>query len=280
MSATDIRPMSLGEVLDRTFSLYKGNFLLLTGIMAVPMVFKLAYSIGIEWFQRMSALAQAGRGPSLAVIMTGAAGAFILALFTWMLQSAATAGTIVAVSETYLGRRVTVSEAYRPVRKRIFRLMLLLLATGLLCGLGFILLIIPGIILLCRTAVVTPVMMLEDEDVGGSISRSMELTKGFAFQVFLIFLLVWVISVVAGMLVAAPITFAITAMKLKTIPFYVAVLQHLATFVVEVLVTPIGSIAFSLMYYNLRVRKEAFDLQHLMTSLGESAGPGNAPSLA
>ncbi len=208
-------------------------------------------------------------------------GIIIAALFTWALQSAAQAGTIVAVSEIYLGRQVTISQAYRPVRARILRLLLLLIVTGLMCGLGMIFLIIPGIILFCRTAVVTAVMMLEDEDIGGSITRSFELTKGFAFQIFLIFLLVFVIQMVAGMIVAAPITVAITAMKLKTIPFYLAALQHVAQFLTEVLVGPIGAIAFSLMYYNLRVRKEAFDLQHLMTSLETSAKPaGDAPSLA
>jgi hypothetical protein len=33
------------------------------------------------------------------------------------------------------------------------------------------------------------------------------------------------------------------------------------------------------MYYNLRVRKEAFDIQHLMTSMSANAEP-NAPSAA
>lgn len=280
MPATDIRPMTLGEVLDRTFSLYKSNFWLLAGILAVPMLFKLVFSLGLEWFQRMAA-AGAGRSPSLTLVLSGAVGVIIAGIISWALQSAAQAGTIVAVSEIYLGRRVTISEAYRPVRKRILRLMLLLLVTGLLCGLGLILLIIPGIILFCRTAVVTPVMMLEDEDIGGSISRSMELTKGFAFQMFLIFLLVWVISVVAGLILGGPIGFAVAAMHMKVIPFYIAALQHLAEFLVEVLIGPIGTIAFSLMYYNLRVRKEAFDLQHLMTSLETGTNPTNdAPSLA
>jgi hypothetical protein len=46
-----------------------------------------------------------------------------------------------------------------------------------------------------------------------------------------------------------------------------------------VLVGPIGTIAFSLMYYNLRVRKEAFDIQHLMASMTSNSQP-NAPSVA
>jgi hypothetical protein len=53
----------------------------------------------------------------------------------------------------------------------------------------------------------------------------------------------------------------------------VQVLQHLGAFVSQVLAGPIGTIAFSLMYYNLRVRKEAFDIQHLMSSMDAAANP-------
>ena len=36
MAKIDLRPMTLGEVLDRTFSLYKENFWLFAGIVAIP----------------------------------------------------------------------------------------------------------------------------------------------------------------------------------------------------------------------------------------------------
>jgi hypothetical protein len=57
------------------------------------------------------------------------------------------------------------------------------------------------------------------------------------------------------------------------------VLQNLASFIAQVLAAPIGTIAFSLMYYNLRVRKEAFDVQHLMASLGTPTAPGASPAI-
>lgn len=281
MAATDIRPMSLGEVLDRTFSLYKNNFMLLSGIVAVPMLVQFVYAMGLEWFQRL-AVAGSGRGaPSVGVIITGAIGVIVAALIMGVLVSAAQAGTIVAVSEIYLGRTITVKEAYRPVRKRIFRFLGLILVTGLMCGAGLIFLFIPGIYLYCKTALVTPVMMLEDESVGGSISRSFDLTKDYVMQIFLILLLVFVIKWVVGMILVVPVTIAVAAMHLKTVPIWMAVLQHLGEFLSEVVITPIGTISISLMYYNLRVRKEAFDLQHLMGSLDVPPNsPNNAPSVA
>ena len=36
MPALDLRPLSLGELLDRTFFLYRRHFLLFTGIAAIP----------------------------------------------------------------------------------------------------------------------------------------------------------------------------------------------------------------------------------------------------
>jgi hypothetical protein len=46
MANVDLRPMSLGEVLDRTFTLYREHFLLFAGIMALPYLFVLILEFG------------------------------------------------------------------------------------------------------------------------------------------------------------------------------------------------------------------------------------------
>jgi hypothetical protein len=48
----------------------------------------------------------------------------------------------------------------------------------------------------------------------------------------------------------------------------VTVYSYIAEFLGQVLAGPVGTISASLMYYNLRVQKEGFDLQHLFSSLG------------
>lgn len=42
MAALDLRPLSLGEILDRAFSLYRNHFLLFVGIAAIPQLLILA----------------------------------------------------------------------------------------------------------------------------------------------------------------------------------------------------------------------------------------------
>src|SRR2546425_4825838 len=45
MSTLDLRPLSIGELLDRTFSLYRRNFLLFVGIAAIPHLLVLAVKL-------------------------------------------------------------------------------------------------------------------------------------------------------------------------------------------------------------------------------------------
>jgi hypothetical protein len=55
------------------------------------------------------------------------------------------------------------------------------------------------------------------------------------------------------------------------------VASAIASFVSQCLVGPLATIAFSLLYYDQRVRKEAFDLQHMMETLdGAQAGMATA----
>jgi hypothetical protein len=283
MAEVDLRPMSLGEVLDRTFSLYKQNFWLFAGITALPSVVLLVLNVGTAALQSAGAgVARTGGSPTgvSAGVLTGAlATGIIFGLFYLLLLGAAQAATVFAVSDLYLGRPASVRGSYSRVGRKALRVILILILVSLAVGLGFVLLIIPGFILLCRTALSVPAAMLEDSKSLRSIERSMELTKGHAFQIFLIFLLVWCLTYVAALVFQVPFTY-LQADALKahqTLSFSMLILQHLSAFLSEVLVGPIGTIAFSLMYYNLRVRKEAFDVQHLMASLGPQPAPG-APS--
>src|ERR1700758_4224324 len=61
MTSVDLRPLSLGEILDRTFTLYRRNFLLFLGITAIPHLLILALNL----FQAFTA--QVPRAPSRSV---------------------------------------------------------------------------------------------------------------------------------------------------------------------------------------------------------------------
>jgi hypothetical protein len=277
MSEVDLRPMTLGEVLDRTFKLYRSNFWLFAGIIALPFLVLLLINIGISSLAPGVKGVAAGTVPSPGLAFSMIGGGLTFGLLYLFLLGAAQAATVFAVSDLFLGRPTGLRDCYRRVGAKALRVILILILTGLIVGVGFVLLIIPGIILLCRTAVAVPASMLEDSKSIRSIERSMELTKGYSGQVFVIFLMVWVLTWLVAVIFQMPFAFLVQAQH--TVSFSTLVLQHLSSFISQVLVGPIGTIAFSLMYYNLRVRKEAFDIQHLMASLEPSASP-SAPSAA
>jgi hypothetical protein len=303
MADADLRPMTLGEVLDRTFSLYKNHFWLFAGIAALPFSLLLLVQIAIVIVGLGSTTTPTTHTPPLSAGAIGGmvgGGAAVMILYFLMI-GAANAATVFAVSDLYLSRPVSIRGSFAKVGWKVFRVLALFFLIGLIivvafaivgifafalrtpviAVLGFLLLIAPLVIFFCRMAVSIPAAMLEDLGAVRALERSVHLTKGHVMQIFAIFLLVVVATYVAILVLQMPLLILMMASAAahKTPSLSLQVLQQLAAFVSQVLVGPIGTIAFSLMYYNLRVRKEAFDIQHLMASMTTNPEP-NAPSAA
>ncbi|HKW57949.1 MAG TPA: glycerophosphoryl diester phosphodiesterase membrane domain-containing protein [Candidatus Acidoferrum sp.] len=272
MAAIDLRPMTLGEVLDRTFTLYRQRFLLFAGISALPFLVLLLFRFAILLLTKFSfENPTPGQGPAFL-------GGFVASLFgtlflTFILVGIAEAATIWAVSELYLGREASVAAAYTNSKGRILAVLGTILLVGLASGVAFILLIIPGIYVSCRLAVAIPATIVEQESPPTSMERSWQLTDGHTWEMFLLLLLVWVISYAVGILFQLPVFFFTFTAALTKHPVGVGVTaySYVAEFVSQVLAGPVGTISAALMYYNLRVRKEGFDIQHLLGSLGGTA---------
>jgi Membrane domain of glycerophosphoryl diester phosphodiesterase len=302
MADVELRPMSLGEVLDRTFNLYKNHFWLFAGITALPFFLVLLGEVAFAAMGTIK-LPTPAQNPvaSIGAIGSMVGGSVLVLALYFLMIGAAHAATVFAVSDLYLARPASIRGSFARVGWKVFRVLLIFFLIGLvvggglfllvmagallrspaIIGLGMLILIVPAIILMCRMAVAIPTAMLEDAGAVRALERSMQLTKGHAMQIFVIFLLVVTVTYVAVLLLQVPVLGLILASAgaNKAPSFGLQVLQHLAEFISQVVVGPIGTIAFSLMYYNLRVRKEAFDLQHLMASLGSDPAP-SAPSVA
>jgi hypothetical protein len=300
--------MSLGELLDRTFTVYKGNFWLFATIMLLPYLFILVGSVFLS-VAKLLGTQTAGAAAPISPAATGAGVLAVIALGIVYLAMnvAAQAATVFAVSDIYLGRATGVRQAYSRVRGKIGRMILLLIMIGfavmggMLIGLavmagmfllvsrakvelvkivltgltvigGVFLLLVPGLTVLCRTAVAIPAAMLENVSARQALQRSFNLTKGFVMSIFLVFLFVIFLAYVAFLIFQFPILLAAGSLaKAQGLPLGMAILSHLGGFISGVLVGPIATIAFALIYYDLRVRKEAFDLELLMAALGPGA---------
>jgi len=267
---TALRPLSTGELLDRTFSLYRNHFGLFVGIFALPYLAVLAY--------RCLGLAFQSPTPQFSTLLINAAwgfGAWVLAL---AVSAASQAATVVAVSHVHLDRPASVMDSFSKVKNQILGVMGLSLLVGLVAGLACLALIVPGVLLFIMWSLAVPAKVLENKGVLDAMSRSMELTKGSRGRIFVIGLLIIVLSLGMSWLLQWPILIAagVTAKgALRGISVGWQVASLVATFISECLVGPLATIAFSLVYYDQRVRKEAFDLQLMMTTLDAAALPAS-----
>jgi hypothetical protein len=272
MADLDLRPLSLGEMLDRTFSLYRQHFVLFVGIAAIPQLLILAMHLGQVFLVTGGARFKTASGGVVALSVVGALVGIIVYLVAYLF---AQGGTVYAVSELYLGRTTTIGASLRRMRGEAGNLLGVMLLNGLAIAGGLILLLIPGFYLACRLITCIPAALLENLGARESLERSFRLTKDNAGRSFVIYLLYFVLLYAAALLFAFPFLFAVTmSAKDPTMVRIWMSLSQVGGFLATVLITPIFTIATAVFYYDLRVRKEAFDLQLMMNPGGNVAPAG------
>ena len=272
---TSLRPMSLGELLDRSFFLYRKHFALFVGIIALPHLVLLAFQlIGVA----------VNRGTTPAFTAMGLVWLFATMVLYLGASAASQGATVVAVSKVHLGTDTSVSEAFAGIKGRILYLALIMIGVGIGVSIGFVLLIVPGIILALMWALTIPVAVLEDKGLRDATARSAELTKGNRGRIFMVYFLFIVLMYIVILLWEVPIFAAIGIFArsgqrpLTVLPVWTQVALPVCTFLSQCLVGPLLTIALSLVYYDQRVRKEAFDLQLMMSTIDGTQGGTTAPA--
>ncbi len=123
-----------------------------------------------------------------------------------------------------------------------------------------------------KLALAIPACILERLPVGVALRRSWYLTKGSVLRIMLVNLLTWVLGAVLGVVLTIPGQVLAATLPSKALLLGL-VLQHIGGFIAGVVAGPIATTAIALIYYDQRVRKEAFDLQHMMELMGQQATP-------
>jgi uncharacterized membrane protein len=273
MASPELRPLSLGEILDRTFSIYRQNFLLFIGLASIAQVFVLARDLlkslsdsGVLQFPAglptSTHSADVVSPAILAVVVLVAIPLVVLYIAASVYVSG---GMYFAVSEIYMGRKTTIGASLRRMRGRAITLFVVNFLNGLAILVGLIVLVIPGIYVGCRLSVCSPVVLYEDVGPSDALSRSFRLTSDAAWRAFVIFLLFLVLLFVSILLFEFPFNMlAGFATKGSLTALLATELAHVGDSIATVLVTPYLPIATAIFYYDLRVKKEAFDLQVIM----------------
>lgn len=245
-----LRPLSLGEVLDTSFGIYRQLFAPLLLISVITQTLPLALGVFVE---SAGGLVQQ---PALWMLSLG------LAL---VLGAVGTAASTFVVAETYLGSTLSPSEGFLRSTPYMGRLIGTSLLVSLLMGIGMVFLIIPGIIAACGLLLTPAALVLEDVPGGtAAMGRSWELTRGFRLKIFGALVVAVTLIIIPGIALGA---LAVGTSDANMTATMVSVIAMIIQSVLQILAYPFFYVLTTVLYYDLRVRKEGFDLEMLATSL-------------
>lgn len=274
MSELVLRPRSATELVDAAFQVYRRaplQFMVAVAAVYVPwLVIQLVFNVSIT----PTNLPGTGQIAWLSLV-----GILIFAI----------AGGVTALiaRDVYLGRPLDVAAEFRELLPRLPTLILASVASviivaigtviavipaavvvtlaggrGLAAAVGGLLFIVAGMYLFARFYAVRQIVVLEDAGVFRALGRASELSKGLRIHIIGTLFLVGVLTIAVD--VGA-------TLMLGMIPS--PVLIRLGSTAIAVIVGPLFGITETVLYYDLRIRKEAFDVEYLAGEVESSVIP-------
>jgi hypothetical protein len=212
--------------------------------------------------------------------------AFVVVIAAVVILSAQSAALVAAMGKGYLGKPITIGEAFREG----LRAAPTLIVAGLLVFIALIVLwvvliliaalsnqalvfaaaslaaIVGTVYIFSSTLVVPVVATIERVGPIQAIRRSWSLSTGNRWRIIGLQLLLIILNgVINGLLSAVFVTALISDVTARTIA------QQIANVVATVAWAPVQWGTFAILYYDLRVRREAFDLQLAAEALSRQA---------
>lgn len=194
------RRVSVGRVFQRAFSAITLNPVVILGLALVVGALPglLMTYLFVQLGLGSPAALQSGAISFRTMMALSFFSSLIVMVISALVQGALTRATVSASESQRVSLGESLSTALRVILPLIGLSILLVFGVGL----GFVLLIVPGIILLMMWAVAVPALVIERQGVFAAFSRSSELTKGYRWKIFglsfVLLVIYWLLSLVVG----------------------------------------------------------------------------------
>ncbi len=170
-----------------------------------------------------------------------------------------------AVSESALGHAITLRGVLRAAFRRYLHVLGLVL---LVIGMGIVFCLFPlWIWILVGWVAVLPAIFVENIGLGAAMSRSWRLVRGMWWRTFFIIVLIGLVYYVVTLALGGFFYLGQGLLSIVVSPYIALSIYEAAVILVQGLTAPILLIAFVLLYFDLRVRKEGIDLFQLAAQL-------------
>ena len=146
------------------------------------------------------------------------------------------------------GPSLSILEIFRRVLPRLWPLVGagIVVATGVTAGI--VLLVLPGLALLTLWSMVAPAIVLEQKSVHDALRRSWQLVKPDAFRVFAVIVITIVLATIVSTIIRAVLQ-----------PLPDSVDSYVATVIADAVSVPFVALAWTVMYFELKINSEPFE---------------------
>lgn len=244
-------PFEAGKLFSLSFTTW---FKIMPTVLGTMLVFAIPLTILLVLLPRMLLELSPGEGPPNALTV------FALALIPISFGIAANqiyVGSITfAAVQALRNKPCSAFDSIRVAMKRLAPLIGAAFLVGVLVLLGFVALIVPGVMIACAYIVTTPVVVCENRSVMDSLKRSADLTRGQRVSVFTSLLLMGIVTGIIGGILGGIGAFAFREDQ--------ASMPYQFTFnIISTFIGSVGSVLASVMYFALRQRKDGVEVDEI-----------------
>lgn len=300
---TELRPLKLGEILDRIFQMYRAYPLMFMGTALIGALIGLVARAIYTFAERELQPHQS----ALHLQWITSAGSLLIAVVQLIAYSLVLGAMVHSVATIYQERQVKAELMLRKTLPHWLRLaatsvlvfvvawgffFVVVAATGVaavmlhgtnrralvggiiagVIGLSFLVLCPLGLWLSVRYSLANAACAYEGTSVSQSLKRSVALTQDLKWRLLVLLIVVGLMQILVSVLLNAPIYYT-ASRHVRHLPFWVVMYGLLATFIANILTTPVAGIGIALFYFDARARKEGLDVEWSMQD-GQSPSRG------
>ena len=261
VSDLNLRPRSVSEIVDGAFALYRRNspqYILVTALGHAPL---LLMQILVPQGTALAA------GATLSSVLLTTLPIFAVSFVTYSLMS----GIVVQLgSRYYLGEDADLARTIREIVPRLPALLVASMLKGMLYVAGILAFLVGYLYVVARYFAVSTVIVLEGRGPLAALGRSSVLSRQRKRHILNTLLLVGLIygflTLGVSLLASAFTGFAGSR-----------VIQLVVASLFTVVAYPVVALTEMLLYYDVRIRSEGFDLERMVTSLAGAPAPPPVP---
>jgi hypothetical protein len=290
-TAPQLRPLRIGEILDVSINIFTKNFLTFLKIVLVVVVPVQIITVAIL----ASTVSDPDLLPKFGSTNNGGTishddvpayvgGQIVILVLTVVLYAIANAACFKAVGDAYLGARPEWRSSLRFAVRRFHSVLWVTVLVFAASTLGLLGVIVGGIWLWFSFAVAVPALLFERLKGTKALGRSFRLVRGRWWATAGVIVAAYLIASIVGGILQAIVS-ALSFTDAGNSVLGVAIVNAVANGIGQLFTTPFPAAVTAVVYYDLRVRKEGFDLQLLAERLGVTPpspgdGPGGVPPAA